>query len=125
MKLSALLYVFPLLFASLWITGCEEYSTKTATTKDEGIPATNARVEMPAPELTQALDLTITPEMLAQVVIETDEVVTENQTQLQLPVTKEKDVHFKGRLFLEPNENALLPSFEGAMLEIEVKTQSP
>lgn len=125
MKLSALLYVLPLLLVGLWLAGCEEYSSNTAMTRDVGVAATNARVEMLAPEPTQALDLAITPEMLAQIVIETDEVGTENQPQLHLPLAKEKDVHFKGRLFLEPNENALLPSLEGAMLEIEVKTQSP
>lgn len=125
MKSSTLLFVLPLLLVNLWLTGCEDYSTRTITTRDAAIPATDTRLETVAPEPAGALDLAITPEMLAQVVIKTDEVVSENQAQLQLPGIKEKDVHFKGRLFLEPNENALLPSLEGAMLEIEVKTQSP
>lgn len=125
MKSSTLLFVLPLLLVNLWLTGCEDYSTRTITTRDAAIPATDTRLETVAPEPAGTLDLAITPEMLAQVVIKTDEVVSENQAQLQLPGIKEKDVHFKGRLFLEPNENALLPSLEGAMLEIEVKTQSP
>ncbi|HEY9052855.1 MAG TPA: hypothetical protein VIQ03_14990 [Gammaproteobacteria bacterium] len=125
MKPSALLYMLPLLLAGLSLTACEDYSGRTATTRDVVIHATDTRIETVTPEPAQALDLTITPEMLAQVVIETDEVVSENQAQLQLPGVKEKDVRYKGRLFLQPNENALLPSFEGAMLEIEVKTQSP
>lgn len=125
MKSSALLHVLPLLLFGVLLTACEDHSNRTAAARVENIPASDTEIEAVAAEPAQALDLAITPEMLAQVVIESDEIVSENQAQLQLPGVKEKDVHYSGRLFLEPNENALLPSFEGAMLEIEVKTRSP
>ena len=122
MKLSALQFVLSLLVAVMLVTACEEYPAEQVATVDSVISEPDT--DIVSHESRQPLDLTITPEMLEQIVVENDEVGAENQLPLQLLDKKEKDIQFKGRLLLGSNENALLPSIEGAVVEIQVKTNS-
>ncbi len=120
MKVSSLIFINTLLAMVVLLSSCDRYAPQQVASAK----SVSNEAEIVHPELLQPLDLTMTPEMLEPFVVESDDLVTEQQAQLQLHNKKENDVQFKGRLLLETRESALMPSIEGAVVEIEVKTRS-
>ncbi|TNF35793.1 MAG: hypothetical protein EP315_05175 [Gammaproteobacteria bacterium] len=119
-----LLKVYVLVLGA-FLTACEAPSREQTAIDVSDSTQSQTRKNLVPPAQQQPLDLSISQEMLQKAVIDSAAPIDENQSQFQLQSKKDDDVQFRGRVFLEPDEKALLPTVQGAMLEIEVKTQSP